>query len=183
MTDFDTLASRRNLALLAGAGSLALLLAAWFYEFVIGLAPCAMCYWQRWPHMAAVAIAVLAAARLPSAAGIGVGLAGAAAAGTAAGLGAYHSGVERGWWPGPASCTATGQDLGALSGEALLDPSTAAPVVLCDEITWIFLGLSMANWNAFASLALAGLWLASALRARGPRRPAAAGRAPRPEGR
>jgi disulfide bond formation protein DsbB len=175
LIDTDTLASRRTLALLAGAGSLALLLAAWFYEFVIGLAPCAMCYWQRWPHMAAVAIAVLAAARLPAAAGVAVGAAGAAAAGTSAALGAYHSGVERGWWPGPASCSGSGQDLGGLSGAALLDPAGAAPVVLCDEIAWTFLGLSMANWNTVASLALAALWLASALRARAPSRGTAAG--------
>ncbi|MEE4117868.1 MAG: disulfide bond formation protein B [Paracoccaceae bacterium] len=152
--------------LLAAAGSAALLLAAWFFEFVVGLAPCAMCYWQRWPHMAAVAIGVLAAAPLPVPAAIAAALAGAAAAATTAGIGAYHTGVERGWWPGPASCTSTGQDLGGLSGDALLDTSTAAPVVLCDEIAWTFLGLSMANWNMLASAALACLWLAAAWRSR-----------------
>ena len=33
----------------------------------------------------------------------------------------------------------------------------AAPVVRCDEIAWSFAGLSMAGWNALASLAFAGL--------------------------
>ena len=152
--------------LLAAAGSAALLLSAWFFEFVVGLAPCAMCYWQRWPHMAAVAIGVLAAAPLPATAAVGTALAGAAAATTTAALGAYHTGVERGWWPGPASCTSAGQDLGGLSGTALLDPAAAAPVVLCDEVAWTLLGLSMASWNMLASVALALLWLAAAWRAR-----------------
>jgi disulfide bond formation protein DsbB len=164
-TDTDGPAARlgrRPLALAAAAGSLGLLLAAWYYEFVVGLAPCAMCYWQRWPHMAAVAIGVLAASPLPRVAGVAVGVAGALAATTTAALGLYHSGVERGWWEGPASCTSAGQDLGALSGEALLSTETAVPLVLCDEIAWTFLGLSMANWNALASAVLAALWLGSA---------------------
>lgn len=153
--------TRRGLVALAGAGSLAVLLGAYAFEFLGGLAPCAMCYWQRWPHLAAVAIAVLGAGALPRVAGVAVGLAGALAAATTAGIGAYHSGVERGWWPGPASCTGDAAGLGGLSGEALLDPSGAAPVVMCDEIPWTLLGLSMANYNAAFSLALAALWIAS----------------------
>ena len=153
--------SRRALVAAAGAGSLALLLAAWFFEFVVGLAPCAMCYWQRWPHMAAVAIAALGLAALPRPAAVGIGVAGALAAGTSAGLGVYHSGVERGWWEGPASCTGGALDLGGLSGADLLDPAAAAPIVMCDEIAWTFLGLSMANYNVALSLCLALLWASS----------------------
>ncbi len=40
----------------------------------------------------------------------------------------------------------------------------AAPIVLCDEVAWSLLGLSMASWNALASLALAALWLLAARR-------------------
>jgi len=158
-------ATRRTLVALAGAGSLALLLGAWGFQFIGGFAPCAMCYWQRWPHMVAVAIAAAGLAALPRAAGVAVGLAGGLAAATTAGIGVYHSGVERGWWPGPTSCTGGGQNLGALSGDALLDPAGAAPIVMCDEIPWTLAGLSMANYNALISVALAGLWLASSLRA------------------
>lgn len=156
--------SAKTLVLLAGAGSAALILGAWFFQFVVGLAPCAMCYWQRWPHMAAVAIAVVAFAALPRGARIAVACAGALAAATSGAIGIFHSGVERGWWPGPASCTSRGTDLGELSGADLLSVEAAAPIVLCDEITWTFLGLSMANWNVLASFAIAGIWLASALR-------------------
>jgi len=31
-----------------------------------------------------------------------------------------------------------------------------APVVRCDDIAWSLMGISMAGWNALASLALAG---------------------------
>jgi len=160
-----------RLALAAGAGSAALLGAAWVFEFVVGLAPCAMCYWQRWPHMAAVAIAVLATAALPGPARVAVGLAGAAAAATSGAIGAFHSGVERGWWAGPTSCTGGGAGLGSLSGADLLDVSAAAPVVMCDEIAWTFLGLSMANWNMALSFGLAALWVAAALRRPSPPAP------------
>ena len=153
---------RRGLVAVAAAGSLALLLGAWGFEAIGGLAPCAMCYWQRWPHLVAVALAVLGGGALPRAAGAAVGVAGAAAAGTSGAIGVYHSGVERGWWPGPASCTSAGQDLGGLSGEALLDLGAAPAVPLCDEIAWTFLGLSMANYNAAISLGLAAIWAVSA---------------------
>jgi disulfide bond formation protein DsbB len=39
----------------------------------------------------------------------------------------------------------------------------------CDEAPWVFLGLSMAGWNALVSLALAGLSAAAALRERSKR--------------
>ncbi len=29
-------------------------------QYLGGLAPCEMCYWQRWPHGAAIALAALA---------------------------------------------------------------------------------------------------------------------------
>ena len=38
----------------------ALLLAgAYVSQYVFGLYPCEMCWWQRWPHFAAVALALL----------------------------------------------------------------------------------------------------------------------------
>ena len=81
---------------------------------------------------------------------------------TTAGLGLYHTGVERGWWPGPASCSGGGAGLGGLTGAELLSTENVAPVVMCDEVAWAFAGLSMASWNALIALALALLWLRAA---------------------
>lgn len=145
--------TRKSLILLASGGSLAMLLAAWGFQYIGGLAPCAMCLWQRWPHAAAVA---LGAAGLVVSSTL-VPLAGAAAALTTAGIGVYHTGVERAWWQGPSSCTSG--DIGGLSSAELLDQILAAPLVRCDEVPWAFLGLSMASWNAVVSIGLAAMWV------------------------
>ena len=153
--------SRRSLIAIAAGGSLTLLAGAFLFQ-TLGYAPCKLCLWQRWPHAAAVALG-------------GVGLVaplaviawgGALAALSTAGIGLYHSGIERGWWAGPTSCTASGGGLGGLSGADLLSVEGAGRLVLCDEISWSLVGLSMANYNVLASLALAAIWIAAATRAR-----------------
>ena len=45
----------RLLALLIPSG---LLGGALFSQYVGGLYPCEMCYWQRWPHAAAILLAI-----------------------------------------------------------------------------------------------------------------------------
>lgn len=146
---------------LAALGSLCLLAAAFFFQ-ALGWAPCQMCLWQRWPHAAAVVIGAIGFFK-PGAAIAGIG---ALAAAIAAGLGIYHSGVERDWWEGPASCTGTGEGLSGLSGDSLLPGATDAPaLVLCDAFTPFLFGLSMANWNAIASLVLLALWISAAVTA------------------
>jgi disulfide bond formation protein DsbB len=143
-----------GLALLAGLGSAALLGGAFYFQYVLGMAPCELCLWQRWPHGAAVVLGLLAWV-VPAAP---VLLAGAAAAAATGGIGVYHTGVERGWWPGPSACSGA-VDLSRLSAEQMLDAILAAPVVRCDEVAWEMLALSMASWNALASFALAAVWL------------------------
>lgn len=144
--------SRRTLILLAAGGSLAMLLGAWGFQYLGGLAPCKMCYWQRWPHMAAVGIGALG---LVTTAAL-VPLLGMVAALATAGIGAYHTGVERGWWQGPTTCTSG--DISGLTTQELMDQILAAPLVRCDEVAWSLMGLSMASWNAVISLGLALLW-------------------------
>jgi disulfide bond formation protein DsbB len=144
---------------LAGAGSAALLAGAFLLQ-AWGWAPCAMCLWQRWPHAAAVVIG--AVALLISSGAIRQALAalGTLALLITAGLAAYHSGVERGWWEGPASCTSSGNGLGDLSGADLIPGGSDGPaLVLCDTLQPFLFGLTLANWNLLASLALAALWL------------------------
>ena len=40
----------------------------------------------------------------------------------------------------------------------LLDQILATPVVLCDQVAWSMLGVSMAGWNVILSLGLVWLW-------------------------
>jgi len=149
--------TRPNLILLAAGGSAALLIGAYLFEYVGHLAPCKLCWWQRYPHFAAVGIG-LVALMMP---GRVFPLLGALAALTTAGIGIYHTGVERGFWKGPESCTGDG-GLGGLSGSDLLSLDTPTGLVMCDEVPWEMLSLSMASWNAIASLAFALLWLMAA---------------------
>lgn len=153
---------RAIFGMVAGAGSCALLLAALGFQYIGGLAPCALCIWQRWPHLASL---VLAAAnmRFPKP---WVALAGAASAMTSAGVGIFHTGVERGAWQGLASCSA-GPDISRLSPEAALKAIMTAEVVSCDAVAWEMVGLSMASWNVILSAVIAGIWMLQVRRARG----------------
>jgi disulfide bond formation protein DsbB len=145
----------RQIGLAAGAGSLALLAAAYLFEYVGGLAPCPLCLWQRWPHALAalLGVAALVAPLRP------VAVIGAAAMVISAALGLYHVGIEQAWWAGPATCAAP--DIAGLTPDQLFDRIMAAPVVRCEEIAWQMFGISMAGWNALASLGLAGIWAAA----------------------
>lgn len=146
----------RRLILVAVGGSLGLLLGAFFFQYVIGLAPCKMCIWQRWPHAAAIAIGAAALALGNRA----LAWLGALAAGTTAAIGVFHTGVERGWWEGPTTCSSASPS--GVSSDALFDQIMSAQLIRCDEVAWSFLSLSMASWNAVASLGLALVWIAAA---------------------
>ena len=147
------LLTRRNLILLATLGSAAMVLGAWGFQYLGGLAPCKLCYWQRYPHMAAVPIGLVALA-VP---GVLLPLLGAIAAATTGALGIYHTGVERGWWEGPDTCSSG--PVGGLSTDDLFDQIMTAPLVQCDQVAWEMLGLSMASWNAIVAFGLVVLWL------------------------
>jgi disulfide bond formation protein DsbB len=132
--------------------SLLLLGGAFAFQYVGGLAPCHLCILQRWPHgvAAAIGLLVLVWPRRPLALLAGLVVL------YGAGIGAYHVGVERGWWQGPTTCTAPAP--GDMAPGELLDQILATPVVLCDQVAWSMLGISMAGWNAILSLGIAWLW-------------------------
>ena len=129
----------RLLALLVPAGLLGGALGS---QYLGGLHPCEMCYWQRWPHAAAIGLAG-AAFVMPVRARLLTALAALAIAVSGA-IGVFHAGVELGWWQGLTRCTAGG----ALS----LDDLMNVPLVRCDQVQWSWLGISMAGWNAIVSL-------------------------------
>lgn len=138
---------------------LALLGGALGSQYLGGLVPCEMCYWQRWPHAAAIILAALAfsgpaasdrSRTLVLLAAVAIAVSGA--------IGVYHAGVELGIFEGLTTCTSTAR--GANTAE-LLDAIMKAPLVRCDQVQFAFLGVSMAGWNALLSLGGAALiaWL------------------------
>jgi disulfide bond formation protein DsbB len=137
----------RMLALLIPA---ALLAGAWGSQLIGGLYPCEMCHWQRWPHYAALAPAVLAFAvegrrrvMLVAVAAVLIALSGA--------IGLFHAGVEYGWWRGITSCTST-VPLGGASADDRLAAILNAPLVRCDRAPWTLGGVSLAGFNALFSI-------------------------------
>lgn len=125
-------------------------------QYIGGLYPCEMCYWQRWPHAAAILLAG-GAFLLPGRARLLTALAALAIAISGA-IGVFHAGVELGWWQGLTRCTAGG----ALSLDDLLN----VPLVRCDQVPWSLLGISMAGWNAIISLGSAAVIAALLARSR-----------------
>ena len=132
-----------------------------------GLAPCALCLWQRWPYWAAAALAA-AAGLAPSgrARGALLGLSGAAVLASAA-IAAVHLGVEQGWWPSPLpGCTAPRGGGGAATVDDLLRGLAPAPAKACDAPSYLVPGLpiSLAAMNGLYALGLSALALTLAAR-------------------
>ena len=138
------------LALLAPA---ALLGGALVAQYGFGLPPCEMCWWQRYPHIAAIVLALAGWTTrrdpLIALAGVAILISGL--------LGGFHAGVEYGWWEGPSHCT------GAALGDDPLAAILAAPVVRCDVPAWTLAGISLAGFNFLLSTA-AGLGVLMLLR-------------------
>ena len=132
------------IAMGVGFGALALLFGALGFQYLGGIAPCEMCHWQRWAHIAAAIVGIigvmLAKDRARALAWIAAGLV------VVSGLiGLYQSGMQWGVVPGPASC----------SGHRFVLGSNVIPVVQCDVVTWQLFGLSMATYNAIFSFLIA----------------------------
>jgi disulfide bond formation protein DsbB len=123
-------------------------------QYGFGLHPCEMCYWQRWPHQAAIVLALLALLlRKNDSAMRALTVLAALAIAISGAIGIFHAGVEYGWWEGLTTCSSTG------SGPVTLDSIMAAPIIRCDVPQWELFGISLAGFNAIFSLGAAAFVL------------------------
>ncbi len=130
---------------------------AWIFQG-LGYVPCELCYKERIPYYAGIALATLT---------LGLSRRGQKNLATAtfavlfvifsagAVLGVYHSGVEFHFWPGPTDCTGPLDHAGSV-GDFLKQLQTVK-VVRCDEVSLRVFGVSLAVWNAAISVFLAAL--------------------------
>lgn len=126
----------------------ALLAGAYASQYIGGLYPCEMCWWQRYPHFAAVSMALVAfAVHNPLYRKTLIALAALAVA-TSGVIGGYHAGVEYGWWEGLTACTSTISG----SGDDLLKSIMEAPLIRCDVAPWTLFGISLAGYNFLLSV-------------------------------
>jgi disulfide bond formation protein DsbB len=133
------------------------------------MAPCLLCLDQREAHWAAIAaggIALVVVTLGKKSTRVVAASLGALAIlyGFSSALAGYHAGVEWGFWPGPDTCSASGEDLAAGSDLlASLDKPAAGPS--CSDAAWRMAGISMAGYNALISLGLCAFALFSCRRA------------------
>ena len=155
----------RLCALLASAGMLA---TAHAFETFGGYAPCTLCLRQREVYWAAAAIAAVAMVivRLPGGprwrqvSNWVLALVFLVSLGWAV----YHAGAEWKFWPGPQTCSGVGKVTTADLNEFLNGAKVHGPS--CEHAAWRIAGLSMAGWNALASLGLVIMSVLAALRER-----------------
>ncbi len=121
-----------------------LLSGAYISQYGFGLFPCEMCWWQRYPHFAALLFGLLAFFNpnhvkiLTSLSALSIALSGL--------IGGFHAGVEYGWWEGITSCAITANpDLDIL--ESIMN----APLVRCDVAPWELFSISLAGYNFIIS--------------------------------
>lgn len=128
-------------------------------QYMGGLLPCALCLKQRiafYLGLPLIALAYFYADKSPAAMRgllhtIGIIFL------ANAGLAFYHAGIEYGFWLGPTSCGGGGaqaQDTGAL-----LEALKSTSMVRCDAPAFTLFGISLAGYNLFACVILAGLAL------------------------
>jgi disulfide bond formation protein DsbB len=135
----DVMAQRLALAVPA-----LLLGGAYVSQYYFGLYPCEMCWWQRWPHFAALAFALVSFVAAPRRLWIAL----AAAAVLVSGLiGVFHAGVEYDWWEGLSHCA-----LPTVAGADPLEMVLNQPITRCDEPAWTLAGISLAGFNAMFSI-------------------------------
>lgn len=155
-TTISSLLTPRRWPVIAFLVSAALLGGAYSFQYIGGLAPCQMCYWQRHAHKAVLGASVLAmiAASVKASVKLRRALLGLITLCFIASfaIAFWHVGVEFKWWEGPKTCLVTAQDTGGFDPSSILDALNepmSAPA--CSDIVWSMLGLSMAGWNALIS--------------------------------
>jgi disulfide bond formation protein DsbB len=162
MNIFNSLLTAQRWPFLAALASALILGGAYFFQYVLGYDPCALCYDQRHIHQAVIGaglIGGLGMMALPSLRkhALWICLLIGAIFVYSAGFAFWHAGIEYDWWDGPSTCTA-GAAINISTEDLMSVLDGGGPVVLCDEAAWTLMGISMAGYNALMS---AGLGVAS----------------------
>ncbi|WP_340314476.1 disulfide bond formation protein B [Rhizorhabdus argentea] len=128
-------------------------------QYIGGLFPCEMCHWQRWPHYAAIALALTASAVPEKPLGRTLVALAIVAILVSGAIGVFHAGVEYHWWAGITRCSAP---MTSGSSADLLAQIMATPMIQCDVPQWTLFGISLAGFNAIFSIlggvAIIALW-------------------------
>ncbi len=129
--------------------------AAFFIEYVLGHEPCKLCIYQRYPYIISILL-LISILMIKKKIKIHllllsiISLIGAIIA-------FYHFGIEQGFFSESAVCEA--RNLNQFSSKEELIEKLKQNTISCKEVTFRFLGLSLASINTIFSLALSCIFL------------------------
>jgi disulfide bond formation protein DsbB len=126
---------------------------AYFIQYVLGHKPCNLCIIERIPYIAAIILISLIFIlnryqKIISSLILIFFIFGAI-------VSFYHFGIEQGFFSESLICELTNNN--PLNKEELLNQLKKAEIVSCKDVTFRFLGLSLATINTIISLALSGI--------------------------
>ncbi|MEI8393461.1 MAG: disulfide bond formation protein B [Rhodospirillaceae bacterium] len=164
---FDRAVSGWRAPALLTLGGLGMIAAALFMQHVVGVQPCVLCLYQRWPYVI-VAMLAMTALVFGRHRRLRAGLLGLCALAMLAdtGIALFHVGIQNNWWAGTAGC---GVPDPAATLEELRARILDGPIVRCDEVSWSLFGISLAGYNIPITLIMAAFALAAARRILKPR--------------
>ena len=128
---------------------------AYFIQYVLGHKPCNLCIIERIPYIAAIILILLVFIlnryqKIISSLILMFFIFGAV-------VSFYHYGIEQGFFSESLICELTNNN--PLNKEELLNQLKKAEIVSCKDVTFRFLGLSLATINAIISIALSGIMI------------------------
>ena len=126
---------------------------AYFIQYVLGHKPCNLCIIERIPYIAAIILISLVFIlnryqKIISSLILIFFIFGAV-------VSFYHFGIEQGFFSESLICELTNNN--PLNKEELLNQLKKAEIVSCKDVTFRFLGLSLATINTVISLILSGI--------------------------
>ena len=128
---------------------------AYFIQYALGHKPCNLCIIERIPYIAAIVLISLIFIvnkyeKVISSIILVFFIFGAV-------VSFYHFGIEQGFFSESLICELSNNS--PLNKEELLDQLKKAEIVSCKEVTFRFLGLSLATINTIISLILSGIMI------------------------
>ncbi|MDX2082958.1 MAG: disulfide bond formation protein B [Rickettsiales bacterium] len=146
--------TNKNLLILLLIASVTALVFVYISQYFFNLEPCILCFYQRKPFLAIVAVSALTLSYFKSEKSKRIALYLCTFLLVINFIiASYHSGVEKKFFKGPTTCSS--ENLKNVTNLKELEQALiTAKTIRCDEPNFFFLKLSMANWNALYCLAL-----------------------------
>ena len=140
---------KNQILIILGLVNIAILLSAYFIQYILKIPPCAMCYYQRIPYYLATAVIFLALFKIVNFRTLFSIL--ILLSFISISLGLYHVGIEQGFLSELNSCS---NNIKVDDAANLLKELQKQSVVSCKDISFKIFGLSLAAINSITSVVL-----------------------------